>query len=372
MRSEPRIAHVISARSVIGGAEKILIALVREASRRGWSQLVINPFADDLIRSRMAEQLDGADYLAIPGRSWRSLAEIRQRTRRALGDFEPDVIHAHLFHALALVSSLKRRGEKRVLSHQHGRLRVARRRYAEAAIDWLGGFRYDQIIACSHDVRRFVVSRYRYNPDSTIVIQNGWTGHPRLDDPKATTPTAVCVANLRPEKGHDTLLDAWSRVVDRVPSAILELVGGGPLERSLRRKANELGIDSSVRFMGPVDDVWPLLAHAHVFVLPSLHEPFGIVAVEAMAAGLPVIASNVGGLREFIDAGVNGVLVPAGDARALSAELTDLLLNERRRDALGTEARRRAQAYRLERTVEQYLNAYEQLIAGDRPVAFPA
>ena len=365
MTAGPRIAHVISARGVIGGAERTLISVAREAERRGWSQLILNPFADAEIATSMERELSGVDYRAIPGASVRDLRRIRREVSSALAEFRPDILHAHLFHALALVASIRRRDEKRVLSHQHGRLLLQRRRYAEASIDWLGGFRYDRIITCSNDVKRFVVSRYGYRSARVVVIYNGWEGRPLDGAPKSDVPTVVCVANLRHEKGHAVLLKAWKHVLDRVPNAVLELVGGGPLEEELHRHAQELALNGSVRFVGPVRDVWPLLARAHVFALPSLHEPFGIVAVEAMAAGLPIVVSEVGGLREFIEQGVNGILVPPGDPVRLASELTALLLDADRRSDLGSAARRHAADFTMDRTVARYADEYEALAFGN-------
>jgi glycosyltransferase involved in cell wall biosynthesis len=106
-----------------------------------------------------------------------------------------------------------------------------------------------------------------------------------------------------------------------------------------RRFVEAHGLEDRVRFAGPTDDPVPYLSAADVFVLPSHYEAFGLAALEAMSCGVPVVASDVGGLRDFVRPGQTGVLVPPHDAASLAGALDSLLMDEARRGILGRQAR---------------------------------
>jgi glycosyltransferase involved in cell wall biosynthesis len=357
-----RVAHVVSTRDFVGGAERVLLALLEEGVRLGWSQMVVNPFAARPTGTPFGEaaaQL--SSYHGITCDRALHLPRVRREVGEALANFDADLVHVHLFHALVTVASIRRGREARLLSHQHGQLYRSQGRRVEAMLDRLLTPRFDRIAACSEDVRQFLLGSYAVAAEDVVTIHNGWQGTPGDDVGLADRPTAVCVANLRQEKGHAVLLDAWPEVLRAVPNAELVLVGDGPLRNEIEAIIARAGLQDSVRLLGAVSDVWPHLAQAHVFVLPTLHEPFGIVAAEAMAAGLPVVASDVGGLPEFVAPGVNGELVPVGDRVALAAALSGLLSDDDRRARLGAQARATAAEYSIDRTVARYVALYEEL-----------
>jgi glycosyltransferase involved in cell wall biosynthesis len=150
----------------------------------------------------------------------------------------------------------------------------------------------------------------------------------------------ITVANLRPEKGHDVLLDAARLVLARFPDARFELVGDGPERGRLVARADALGIASAVSFLGHTDDVAAQLAKADISALPSRTEAFPNAVLEAMASGLPVVASAVGGLGELVDDRRTGLLTPPGDAPALAERLCALMAD----GALGIHLGRAARA----------------------------
>src|SRR5262249_14360780 len=176
--------------------------------------------------------------------------------------------------------------------------------------------------------------------------------------PRTRLRTIVMVANLRAEKGHDVLLDAAADVLRRVPDVHFDLVGAGPELDSLRARARARGGDHAVTSAGHCDDVAARLAAADVFVLPSRSEAFPNAVLEAMAAGLPIVASAVGGILELIDDGRTGVLVPPGDPGALADALCRLIGDPPHGARLGDAARVDARArYSFDRMVA----AFEQL-----------
>jgi glycosyltransferase involved in cell wall biosynthesis len=169
------------------------------------------------------------------------------------------------------------------------------------------------------------------------------------------------------EKGVDVLLLAFARVAARVPDAQLLLVGDGPERGPLERLAADLGIGPRARLAGhrARPDLEGLLAGAWVQAVPSLWaEPFGLVAAEAMMQGTAVVASNAGGLREFIRDGETGLLVPPGDVEALAGALAALLLDPERVERIGREGRAFALArLDIEAYVDRFVAVYEELVA---------
>jgi glycosyltransferase involved in cell wall biosynthesis len=129
------------------------------------------------------------------------------------------------------------------------------------------------------------------------------------------------VANLHAQKGHDVLIDAAPEILRRFPDASFEIVGSGPERANLLARADAQGVAAAFQFVGHDDDIPQRLKDADVFVLPSRTEAFPNAALEAMSAGLPLIASGVGGLLELVDDGRTGLLVPPGDPRALGDRL---------------------------------------------------
>ncbi len=143
------------------------------------------------------------------------------------------------------------------------------------------------------------------------------------------------VARLEAEKGHPTLLDAWPRVLRRVPCAYLLVVGEGSRREALEAQAADLGISRRVIFTGRREDVPAVTAALDVAVLPSYREAQGLTILEAMALSRPVVASDVGGIPEMIEHGRTGLLVPPHDADALADAITLLLTDHALADLIG-------------------------------------
>jgi glycosyltransferase involved in cell wall biosynthesis len=138
----------------------------------------------------------------------------------------------------------------------------------------------------------------------------------------------VVVANLRPEKRHDVLIDAAPEVLRHFPDARFEIVGGGPELRSLQGRTVDQGVAHAFAFVGHDEEVATRLRTADIFVLPSESEAFPNAVLEAMSAGLPIVASGVGGMLELIDDHRTGLLVPPGDPNALARGICRLMADQ--------------------------------------------
>lgn len=174
----------------------------------------------------------------------------------------------------------------------------------------------------------------------------------------------IVVANLRRVKGLDVLVDAASQVVRRFPDARFQLVGSGPELGSITARAAAAGLGDRLACLGARDDVPSLLAESDIFVLPSRSESLPNSVLEAMASGLPIVASAVGGIPEVIEDGRTGVLVPAGDPHALAEALGRVMADASFASRLGAAARAEAEArYSFDRMAADFESLYLRELA---------
>jgi N-acetyl-alpha-D-glucosaminyl L-malate synthase BshA len=176
------------------------------------------------------------------------------------------------------------------------------------------------------------------------------------------TPTAVHVSNFRPVKRVPWLIRAFE-LATREHGARLVLVGDGPELSACRELVRELRIESRVVFLGERDALPELLAPADVFALSSASESFGLSALEAMACGTPVVATDAGGIREVVEDGRTGLLSPVDDLESFARNLRALLFGEADARAMGTRAREVAvERFRRERIVQEYESLYRRVL----------
>ena len=189
-------------------------------------------------------------------------------------------------------------------------------------------------------------------------------------------PYILALGRHVPQKGFDVLLRAMSLLIKREHPCDLILAGDGMEHAALKRLADQLSLGDHVIFPGRVDHptALRLFAGCELFVLPSRHEPFGIVNLEAMAAGKPVVATRVGGVPEIVVEGENGLLVAPEDPEALAEAIGRLLDDEALRRRLGVTGRAKAQRFSWTAIADEYLNVYRAVRSRSHPVdaVFPA
>jgi len=210
--------------------------------------------------------------------------------------------------------------------------------------------------------------------DRIHIVSNGIDAD-RFPARSAARPvtTVLTVANLRKEKAHEVLLGAAARLAATHPHLKFVIAGDGPRAAELRALAQRLQIEHQVRFLGHSENVPALLAEADAFVLPSRSEAFPNGAIEAMAAGLPVVASRVGGLLDLIEEGRTGLLVPPDDPSALAAALESLIASPARAAALGAAARDEVtRRYSFDRMVRGFEDLFLSSLETPRGVSVQA
>ncbi len=182
-------------------------------------------------------------------------------------------------------------------------------------------------------------------------------------DPEVHKPVVGLVARLMPDKGVDIALQAWSVIAPILPSARLLIIGEGPDREDLERMAGRLGIATKVYFLGWRKDALALLKSCHLCLIPSRREGQSLVALEAMALGVPVIASEVGGLTENVQDERTGLLVPPEDPSALAAAILRLWRNEDLRQTLVKQAFTFVSQERsANRMIQETVRVYEEVL----------
>jgi glycosyltransferase involved in cell wall biosynthesis len=347
----------------IGGAEQHLLALLPALRERGIDARFLSLDAKD-----DAERF----YRALDDRSvpWTSIPCGHDISPRLAGSFaaavrreRPDLLHTHMVHADAYGSVAAHLSRTPFVSTRHNddRYLLGPFRFVDRA--FMNGV--GAIVAISNAVREFHI--HAGLPERKLV-----TIHYGLDDfpsvPSELTPAdagippdvplILAIGRLIEQKDHATLLDAFARVRGAQPRARLAILGWGRLEAETKERARALGLADAVLLPGRVEpSAW--LNRADVFAHTSRWEGFGIVLLEAMLAGLPIVATRVSAIPEIVVDGVTGVLAEPGDAAAIAAALSALLADPQRRRELGEAGRRRAQeefsvARMTDRTIEVY------------------
>jgi len=279
---------------------------------------------------------------------------------RSFGTRDFALVHQHA-GGRSLRRLVRLSSRARIVVHLHGR--VAESRPQDLIPITLR--EVDATIASSSAVARRVVP-----PPSPIVIYAGAAIRPTQATQPIIAPRALVVGTacrLVPVKGVRNLIEATAILAGEMPDLRLEIAGSGPLENELTLQCRDLDISAKVTFLGWQRDLDPVYRRWDVFCMPSLEEGFGLAALEAMASGLPVVATSVGGLPEIVEDGVTGFLVPPSDPQALAANLRTLLRDGSRKQTMGTAARRRvAVQFSVDRMVRDIDALYVTLLKPPR------
>lgn len=365
-----RIGFVLHSMGV-AGAE----VLVAEILERGGAALAPTILCLDEV-GELGRELGarGVEVVALgrrPGLDLRLAGSIFRACRQR----DLELLHAHQYTPFFYSALARMRPGARfeLILTEHGRhypdAVSSRRRWINR---WLLDRQAQAITGCSEFSRESLAAVDGFSRRRIELIPNGVdveryaTGERsalrrRLDLPPDRT-LIVCVARLHPVKDHDTLVRAFARVAAERPETDLLLVGDGPRREALTRLASELAIDDRVSFLGVRHDVPELLQAADLFCMTSLSEAASLTVLEAMAAGLPIVVTAVGGNPELVEEGRNGLLAPRGDHEAVAGALLRLASSPEERARMGAEGRRRVESsYRLDQTVDAYLELFRRV-----------
>lgn len=354
----------------LGGAEKHVIRLAAGLRKKGYEAGIACLFRE----GALAEEARGEGIplvcLNLPYR-WNFATFLP--LRHWLLASRPDILHTYLFgfHFFAglparllkvpvIVSSRREIAEWQGIHHR--------------MFESLGNFFVDSVVCCSKAVEKWTLKKEHIQAEKLLTIQNGVDRvrfNPSQRNPAlrrafnipANATVVGTVANMAVEKGYPYLLEAARQILKENPSVWFLFVGFGPLEREIKEKAAGIPGHERIIFAGARSDIPDLISEMDIFVLASVREGFPNVLLEAMAMEKPVVATEVGGIPEIIESGVDGLLVPAKDGQALAQALGLLLKDRQKAKELTNRGREKiSRSFSLERMIDQYETFYLSLL----------
>ena len=343
-----------------GGAEMMVLHLARELSRAGHPVRVVSLHGDETDVAGLMRRA-GVDVVALNkagGPDPRTVLRLRAQMR----DFSPAVVHTHLPVLEYVLPAARLYGRRvRIIHTVHNLAREETRHRVLRAVN-RRAFSHGVVpVALNEEVRSSICREYALPASAVPVVGNGidldaFRG-PQRRGPRGAGVRLLCVARLAPAKNHALLLRTVARLRESGRDVSLTLVGDGPLRGALEERARELGISQRVRFAGRRTDTPAFYRDCDLFVLLSDYEGMPMSIIEAMASGLPVVATRAGGVAELVDDGVNGALVEAdaaAAAEAIAAICDDPALYARLSDG----AVRTSSHYSAEAMMEKYVDLY--------------
>jgi glycosyltransferase involved in cell wall biosynthesis len=367
-----RITYIVTTASPIGGAQIHVRDLAAAVSAQGHSPSVITsgtgPFIDDLRRLDIPVVV--LRHLSVPIHPLRDLRALRE-IRAALAELRPELLATHSSKAGILGRLAGRSLQVPVVFTVHGwaftpgvpPLHAAVYRQVERLVGPLA----TKIITVSEFDRRLGLAARIAGEDRMVTVHNGMPDVPKglRAEPDRAPVRLVMVARFGAQKDHPTLFRALAKI--RSHDWELDLIGDGPLRGEMESLAAGLDLGGRVRFLGQRTDVDQILANAQISLLVTNWEGFPLSILESMRAGLPVVASSVGGIGESVRDEENGYLVPRGDVELLRDRIERLLTSPGLRARMGTNGRTRfEQDFTLDHSVNRTLAVYRDVLAGSR------
>lgn len=368
--SPPLITHVIYSLAT-GGLENGVVNLVNAGGPEFRHAIVCLSSAGSM-RDRLKA---GVEVISLGKRRGHDLGAVR-RLVGVLRRMRPAIVHSRNWAAFDGVPAARLAGVPVVVHGEHGRDvadphgRNLRRKLARRILSPL----VTRFVTVSRDLERWLVEDVRIPARKVLSIHNGvdlarfGERRPRVARETLKLPSDAVVVGtvgrLDPVKDQAGLIRSFATVLAEHPEAYLIIAGDGPCREDLTRLAVDLGVGRRVRLLGDCPDVPLVLSAMDLFVLPSIAEGMSNTVLEAMAAGLPVIATGVGGNPELVEEGTTGRLVPPQQAAALTAAMAAYLDDPNLRTLHGKASRQRAtEHFALTRMCDAYTSLYTSLVS---------
>ena len=368
-----------------GGVERITALLANALAGAGHDVTMVTRYPTTDNRQKLHEAVEDREmYVPRGPKPLRNaqLAFVVRSLRKAFAEARPDVVIGSRWDCAILSLLATRRSSVPTIAWEHGHLPLAHltpswkalraRHYPNAAavvlVNEASRPAAEQLVRADRItvIHNFLGLPRESSEASASAVPSLWRTFPG----GRPSHGVVGIGRLEHEKGFDRLLDAFARIAAAHPEWGLLIAGRGSMQNALQRQARRLGLQGRIHLAGWTEDPTPTLSESDVFVLPSRFEGFGIALIEAMAAGVPVVAFDCpAGPREIVRHGTDGILVPDGDVNALSQALAQVMSDPARRAALAKEAPRRvAERFSQERALLAWSELLTRVVQARPPV----
>jgi len=356
----------------IGGVEKLAVTIAEHLDRTKYRPAICALDGNGILAEQLTQS--GIPYHVL----WRRGIEIGVlgRLYRCFRREQARVVHTHQFPQLLFSLLPARICGARIVHTEHEFYTYRNSARARSLFKRLWRF-CSALTVVGPDVARYYIDEIGIPPQRIQIVANGVDvdrfvsagkdGRAQLD-PRTRHVVFGVVGRLEPEKDHRTLLQAFRALCERRSAVRLLIIGDGSLRGDLEAHARALGLVRNVTFLGARSDIPGLLGSIDVFVLSSINEGVPLSVVEAMAAGKPIVATNVGGLQLLVRPSINGLLVPPADPVALEAAMRRLADDDALRREMGVRSQEIArESFGVSTMIRRYQEIYES-VAGGRDV----
>jgi len=373
MKKPARILRIIPSLEM-GGVERTLTSILPRLDKRQYKVYLCCLFK----RDKLADTIES---LGIPIIKFRMRARLDfdgkyiagiLRLTRLMKKMQIDIVHTHLYRAnLAGRIAAKLAGIPVIIANEHNI--DSWKKFSQRLNDRALAKITNKIIAVSDAVKDFYVKKIGISEDKIITIYNGvdiskfqtYVNTNKQKEEFGIKPDEkiiTIIGRLHQQKGHLYFLKAAQIIREKNPKVKFLIVGDGPLEEQLRSMSEDLGISKNVVFTGLREDIPQILAMSDISVLASLREGFSITVLESMAAGKPVVVTDVGGNSEVVEHGKTGFIIPAQSPEDLALYSLNLINNQELAKKMGQEAEKRVLNFSIDRMVEKTENLYDVLL----------
>jgi glycosyltransferase involved in cell wall biosynthesis len=356
-----KILHIEAGKKLYGGARQVLW-LMKGLAEKGVGNVLVCP--DTSVIAKEAAQF--AKIIALPLRGDLDFT-LTPALYRMIRRERPDIVHVHSRRGADSFGLLGARLASFPI--------VLTRRVDHAEFSWWAKRKYalvDHIIVISEAIQKVLIQA-GVNPQQISLVHSAVAPYTSMISQKDFHQTfnlnredfAIgVVAQLIPRKGHRYLIEAMPGILDRFPRSRFLFFGQGAMEETLKKLVKQKALEHAVIFAGFHDNVRDFLPHLDLLVHPALMEGLGVALLEASFAGVPIVASRAGGIPEVVLDGENGLLVPSGDAQALTQAIVTALADSDLRKKLGEGGRRLVEErFSVASMIEGNLKVYEAIVA---------
>lgn len=342
----------------VAGAETMCENLSVELKNKGNNVTVVSLYSEETIISKRLKE-NSINVIFLDKKPGFDISIIR-KIRRIIYQYEIEVVHAHLYASLyAMIAAIKSKVFKRfvtihtIASNDNSKIGRLVNRFLFQKCNVTP-------IALTETIRDSIVKEYNVLPNKIPIIYNGIpiNKYSPKKDYSLLDRFVIChVGRFSKVKNHELMIYTINEIKNKIPNIKLSFVGSGEQLELMKEKASGLGVLDIVSFEGLQADVKKYLEIADIFILPSEYEGMPMTLIEAMASGLPIIASNVGGIPDIVRPGIDGILI-APNIKELSDAIIELYSSKTLRESLGTSARKRSAYFSSEKMADDYLKVY--------------